>query len=103
MIEFLIVMIKNSVYFLGGTIFSDALGPMADKALHHYQLPVTLKSPFPGQGTNSSFIFDYRNVYSPYIGNGYIDLYFAGELLHGSNVCEIEPDYMQFANSMTFS
>jgi len=55
-------------------------------------------------------------VYSPYIGDGYIDFFINGEILykpkemegkygHGSKAttCEIEPDYMTFANTDTFS
>jgi hypothetical protein len=45
---FLIVVIKNSIYFLGGTIFSNIIGPMMDTWLNHYQLPIRLRSPFAG-------------------------------------------------------
>jgi hypothetical protein len=51
------------------------------------------------------FTFDYRNTRSPYIGNGYIDIYFLGELTEDltRNQCVMEPDYMDFINSATFS
>ena len=90
-------------------------GPLLDDMLNHYQTHVIVPSPFAGQDTSSIFTFDFKNTRSPYIGDGYIDLYFLGELLyrpwgikdgeHGSTfeACTLEPDYMSFMNSETFS
>jgi hypothetical protein len=75
-----------------------------------------LKSPFAGQNTKAAFEFDYRNTQSPFIGEGFMDLYFLGELLyvpgkgmkkdeHGSEFipCTLQPDAMGFLNTETFS
>jgi hypothetical protein len=104
LIEYLILVIKDSVYFLGGTLFSQLLGPVLDKALNHYRFDIRLPSPFIGQTTSGDFIFDYRNVYSPVINEGYADFYFAGEILHGETaICDLEHDYMNFANTDVYS
>jgi len=79
------------------------MGPILDKALGHYRTNITLPSPLPGQNTAATFDFDFRNTRSPFIGDGYIDLYFLGELLHNDKNCTMEPDYMDFINSDTFS
>lgn len=47
-VYFAIVIIENSVYFVGDYIFSNMMGPIVDKALGHYKTEVTLQSPFPG-------------------------------------------------------
>jgi hypothetical protein len=47
-IEFAIVVIENSTYFVGQYIFSGLLGPMIAKFTNGYQLPLTLKDIFPG-------------------------------------------------------
>ena len=115
-VYFAIVIVENSVYFVGDYIFSNMMGPIMDKALNHYQTGVILRSPFPGQSTEGIFYFDFRNTQSPFIGEGYLDSYFLGELMynphpdlkegdHGFNAaaCNLEPDYMSFMNSDTFS
>lgn len=102
--EFGTKVVQNSLYFLGGSIFSSVLGPIMDRALNHYRMPLTLKSPLLGQTTQGHFVFDYRNVYSPVLYGGYADFFFAGELLHGDFAsCDLEHDNMDFANSATYS
>lgn len=73
--------------------------------LGNYETTVTLPSIWRGQETQSLFTFDYRNTRNPYIGNGYIDMYFLGELNYGvsRDQCTMEPEYMDFVNSATFS
>lgn len=73
--------------------------------LGNYETTVTLPSIWRGQETESLFTFDYRNTRSPYIGNGYIDMYFLGELNYGvsRDQCTMEPEYMDFVNAATFS
>jgi hypothetical protein len=102
-VYFAIVIIENSVYFVGDYIFSEMMGPVVDKMLGHYKTGITLHSPFPGQTTAANYEFDFRNTMSPYIGEGYIDLFFLGEIIHPGHECNIEPDYMNFVNSETFS
>jgi hypothetical protein len=115
-VYFAIVIIENSVYFVGDYIFSNMMGPIMDQMLNHYTTSVVLKSPFAGQHSSALFEFDFRNTQSPFIGQGYMDMYFLGELLytpskeikkgeHGAiaTACTLDPDYMQFMNSETFS
>jgi len=115
-IYFALVIIENSIYFVGDYIFSNMGGPILDEMLNHYQSHVMVPSPFAGQGTRSIFTFDFKNTRSPYIGDGYIDMYILGELLyrpwgnfddgeHGSTFdpCVLEPDFMTFMNSESFS
>jgi hypothetical protein len=102
-VYFAIVIVENSVYFVGDYIFSEMMGPVVDKMLGHYKTQITLKSPLPGQSTSATYDFDFRNTRSPFIGEGYIDLFFLGEIIHSGHECVIEPDFMDFVNSETFS
>ena len=120
-VYFGIVIIENSVYFIGDYIFSNMAGPLMDNALNHYQTHVVLGTPFPGQTSNAAFTFDFRNTRSPFIGDGFMDSYITGELIyrpdftamyhdlkeggHGTNYnpCVLEPDYMSFVNNDVFS
>ena len=79
------VMIEQSSFFVGAYMFSGMLGPLFDQALGNYEITVNMPSIFRGQHTASTFTFDYRNTRSPWIGNGYIDIFFLGELNHGLN------------------
>lgn len=50
-----------------------------------------------GQETTAEFRFDYRNTYDPYIGDGFINLYFVGELYYNEEICEPwKPEAMKF-------
>lgn len=57
----------------------------------------------PGQDTIAKFDFDFRNTWSPVIGDGYMDMFFLGELTYDGSTCEIESDDMNFMNGNTFS
>jgi len=61
-VYFAIVIIENSVYFVGDYIFSEMMGPVVDKMLGHYKTGITLRSPFPGQTTSANYEFDFRNT-----------------------------------------
>lgn len=113
-----IVIVQNSVYFVGNIILSDIGGPIMDEFLNDYKMQISLPSPFKTESyKKSTFTFDYRNTQSPNIQEGYIDLFFLGEILyephkwlkgtnmHGANshVCTLEPDYMTFSNTDIFS
>lgn len=80
LVEFSFVMVRNSVYFLGQYIFTDMLGPVMDKFLNHYHFDFYIWSPFKGQNRYSIMSLDYRNVRSPYIGDGFLEFYYVGEL-----------------------
>lgn len=81
-VYFAIVIVENSVYFVGDYIFSNMMGPIMDQALNHYSTAVVLQSPFAGQISEAAFNFDFRNTQSPFIGQGYMDMYFLGELTY---------------------
>ena len=42
-VSFVMVILENSVYFVGEYIFSDMMGPVLDKLLNHY----TVTFPYP--------------------------------------------------------
>ena len=116
-VYFGLLMIENAVFFVGDYMFSNIMGPIMDEALNHYRVNISLASPFTGQAAKATFELDYRNTNSPYIGDGFIDLSLLGELLykpqkdtmhsgmHGSTPyeCVLDPDYLSFTNSETFS
>jgi hypothetical protein len=47
-IYFSIVIIENSVYFVGEYIFTNMMGPIMDNYLNHYNFDFTMPSPLPG-------------------------------------------------------
>jgi len=100
-IYFAIVIVENSVYFVGQYIFSNMMGPVMDTFLDHYRKTLILPSPLAGQTTYDEFKVDYRNVWNPYIGDGYADFFFAGEWLDNEyNGCEhMVADPMEFSNN----
>jgi len=79
------------------------LGPVLDKIFDDYKFSLRLPSPWNGQDSSGRFTFDYRNVKSPYIGDGYIEFYIFGELVHADHRCALVPDEMTFINSEKFS
>lgn len=76
------LMVENSVYFVGDMIFSHVGGPLMDRALNDYMTEVTLHSPLPGQEAAATFSFDFRNTISPEIHYGYMDLFIVGEFIN---------------------
>jgi len=96
-IEFAIVIIENSVYFVGQYIFNGMIGPILTEFLNNYQLNLNIPAYFPGAQTASADVtIDYRNTMTPYIGEGYIDLFFLGEMIYNGQGCELENDPMDF-------
>ena len=81
-IYFGIVIIENSVYFVGQYIFTNMMGPVMDNFLNHYEFPFAFPSMVRGQNTWDLFTFDFRNTQSPYIGDGWIDFFLSGELMY---------------------
>jgi len=80
-IFFAMVIIENSVYFVGQYIFTNMMGPILDTYLDHYKQTIHLTSPFWGQDTHDAFRFDYRNLANPVIEQGYADFFIVGEIL----------------------
>jgi len=80
-LQFTIVMIENSIFFVGSIVFTDMLEGLIDEYSHGYQKKFWMKSPIVSNDiVDALFNFDYRQVRSPYVGNGYIDFFFMGEL-----------------------
>lgn len=96
-IYFGIVIIENSVYFVGQYIFTNMAGPVMDSFLNHYMFPFAFPSLVRGQNTWDLFTLDYRQTQSPYIGEGWIDFFLSGEVLYGGEGCELEADNLQFS------
>ena len=59
-VEFMIVIIQNSCYFVGTYIFSATLGPMMTTALNNYTAVLPFKDFLPGQESTADFTIDYR-------------------------------------------
>lgn len=74
-----------------------------DSFLNHYKLPFSLPTLVRGQDSIDNFELDYRNTQSPFIGEGWVDIFFSGELMYNGEGCNIEPKYMDFMQSQTFS
>ena len=103
-IYYSIIVLENSVYFVGKWIFSKMLGPAMDRWLNHYRLPVFLGSPFRGQNHWSYFDLDFRNTADPIINDGNIEFYMLGELIYADDhACRLAHDPMNFHESETFS
>jgi len=62
-----LVIIENSVYFVGEYIFTNMLGPVMDGFLNHYKFPFAWPSMVRGQNSWDFFTLDFRNVKSPSI------------------------------------
>jgi len=81
-VDFAFIMIRNSVFLIGQYIFTDMMGPIIDKFLNHYHFDFYIWSPFKGQNKYSIMSFDYRNTQSPYIGDGYLEFRYVGEMAY---------------------
>jgi hypothetical protein len=96
-IYFGIVIIENSVYFVGQYIFTNMMGPVMDSFLNHYMFPFAFPTLVRGQNSWDIFTLDFRNTQSPYIGEGWIDFFLSGELLYAGNGCEMAADNLEFS------
>mgnify|MGYP000194203781 CR=1 FL=1 len=79
------------------------LGPVLTSFLNNYQMSLPIRDFFPGQNSMDTFTFDYKNTKQPYIGEGWIDLYFLGEFIYQGQGCDLAPDEMDFLNNNQFS
>ena len=95
-IYFGIVIVENSVYFVGEYIFSDMLGPVMDDLLHHYRYEFVFPSLVRGQNTYDVFEVDYRNTWSPQLYDGHIDFFMAGDLFYNGKGCQLTADFLSF-------
>ena len=80
------IMIENSIYFVGPFLLTDMIGPNLDRLLKGYQIDWYIKSPIDqpkGDYNNrvtSLMTWDLRHTKAPKIDNGNIDFFFMGEL-----------------------
>jgi len=86
-IRYLMVIIQNSVYFLGDQIFDGMAEPVLTKFLWYYQWYAVLPDTFNGQNKWDIFTIDVRNTRKPVIGPGFIDFWFNGEFRYNDEAC----------------
>lgn len=79
-IKYMQMIIKNSIYFLGDYLLSGFITPLFTDIMHGYMLPLHLGDAFKGQNAEADFLVDFRQVKTPFIGQGYMDLYAVGDL-----------------------
>jgi hypothetical protein len=60
-IKLLLVIIQNSVYFLGDQIFNGMIEPSLSEFMNYYQVPLGLDDFFPGQSAHADFFLDMRH------------------------------------------
>ena len=97
------VIIENTVEFMGQYIFSDMLGPVIDDYLNHYQYEFELPSPVRGQNTTGIFELDLRNIANPQFTDHHVDFFMAGDLIRGEEGCELTNDNLRFIENITES
>lgn len=103
-VQFGLVIVENSVYFVGEYIFTNMAGPVLTTFLNDYKLPLKgMPSPFHGQNTVANFELDYRQTVDPYLGEGWMDSYFLGEITYNGEGCTLEADYFDFMDDQEFS
>jgi len=103
-VEFAIVIIENSTYFVGQYIFTSMLGPVMTSFLNEYTLTLPISDILPGQNATDTFILDYKHTTRPFIGDGWIDMFIVGEVMTQDHPeCNIEPEPMDFMNNNQFS
>lgn len=98
-VYFGIVIIENSVYFVGEYIFTNMMGPVLDTFLNHYQFPFYWPSYVRGQDTYDVFSWDFRNTHDPEIFQGVADFSLVGDLLYKGEGCALAADYLDFMDN----
>lgn len=93
-----IVVIEDSIWFIGTFVLSHMLGPIMDDFLNHYMWKFTFPTMIRGQHSQDEFTLDFHHTQTPFIGEGYIDMYLKGELLYRDNTCDLKPDQLTFLN-----
>jgi hypothetical protein len=88
-INFTLIIVQNSLYFMGDAIMNGMLEPPITQLLNDYQMPLTLGTFFPGQEASADFFLDLRHQVGrdPNIGNGNLDFFFLGELIRDGQNC----------------
>jgi hypothetical protein len=95
-IEFMIVIIENTAYFVGTYMFSAMLGPIMTSLLNNYTVTLPFKDFLPGQESTADFTIDYRQTQRPDIYEGFMDFRFLGEFMYNGVGCELEHEPVDF-------
>ena len=74
MVKYIMVIVQNSIYFLGDYILTGMLEPPLTKILNNYQLPVHLGNFFEGQHSKDNFVLDFRMTEPVNIYDGFMEL-----------------------------
>lgn len=91
-IRYTMVIIKNSIYFLGTEIFDGMAEPVLTKFLWYYEWYFVLDDSFEGQNRWDLFTIDVRNTRAPIINQGSIDFWISGAVKYSGNGCDIKDD-----------
>ena len=95
-VYFGIIIIENSVAFVGRYVFTEMLGPVMDSYMNHYQYEFSLDSLVRGQETSDKFFFDFRNTRDPNMFEGKLDFFLFGDTIYDGEGCSMAPDYLGF-------
>jgi hypothetical protein len=99
----LIVVIQDSVSFIGEYVFTHTLGPIIDAYTNHYRFGFYWWTPWPGAWDYDLFYLDARNVRQPEIHGGHADFFLAGDLIYGPDEdsrtgCILDDGQLRFEN-----
>ena len=97
MFRLLVVVIEDSVSFIGEYVFTHTVGPLIDSYTNHYQFQFYWWAQWPGQWNYDLFRLDARNVRNPEIYDGHADFFLAGDLIYGEDGCMLEDNDIHFA------
>lgn len=97
-IKFGLVMLENTMYFVGDIVFTRFGESYLNRFLNDYRLPLNqVGSPFKGQPVHDvNFELDFRNTMDPEITTERIDFKFFGELVIGGHICTLEHEPFDF-------
>lgn len=102
-VKLTMIVIQNSLYFLGDYIMNGMIEPPMTQLANYYQFPVHLPQAFNGQEASADFMLDFRHHpnRNPEVGNGYMDLFVLGELSYEGDACAgmIKDNNIHFINS----
>lgn len=103
-IKFGFVMLENTIFFVGDTIFTRFGEPFLQRLLNDYRLPLdNVRSPFQGQPVHDvNFQLDFRNTMDPEITSERIDFKFFGELVFADHICTLEHEPFDFLGEDVF-
>ena len=99
LVEITLVVMENSVYYLGTMFLNGVMEPVITHMLNKYTMDVPIENPFKGQVGASDFNFDFRHVSKPMIEAGYMDLFIYGRITYDNQLCAMSPTPQSFIES----